>query len=84
MLEKNDTIRDYILNKTTESSEKPFIECLNLVKKYKLGGETIAALDGISLTINRGDFIAITGPSGSGKSTLANVIGVWINQTLAE
>lgn len=46
-----------------------------LRKTYNLGGQVVNALDGVTLTINRGDLIAITGPSGSGKSTLMNIIG---------
>nr|WP_259340234.1 ABC transporter ATP-binding protein [Bacillus amyloliquefaciens] len=44
-------------------------------KEYTLGGETVTALDNVSFTVNKGDFIAIIGPSGSGKSTLMNMIG---------
>ena len=51
------------------------IECSQLVRTYRLGGEVVTALDGVSVSIERGDFVAVTGPSGSGKSTLANVIG---------
>lgn len=51
------------------------IECSGLTKTYRLGDETVHALDGVNLTINEGDFVAISGPSGSGKSTLANMIG---------
>lgn len=51
------------------------IELKNVKKIYKLGGEKIFALSGVSLEIGKGDFVAIVGPSGSGKSTLANVIG---------
>jgi len=51
------------------------IELKQVTKLYELGGEKIYALRDVSLRINNGDFIAITGPSGSGKSTLANIIG---------
>ena len=42
---------------------------------YKLGKRSVNALNGISLNVNRGDFISIMGPSGSGKTTLLNLIG---------
>lgn len=51
------------------------IELKNLTKTYRLGDETLNALDGVNCTIDSGEFVAITGPSGSGKSTLANIIG---------
>ena len=51
------------------------IELRNLTKTYKLGDETLNALDGVDCEIQAGEFVAITGPSGSGKSTLANIIG---------
>ena len=51
------------------------IELENIVKIYKLGKIEVAALKGITLTISRGEFVAIMGPSGSGKSTLMNIIG---------
>lgn len=53
----------------------PIIQIEDMVRQYTLGGETIAALNHISITINKGDFISIIGPSGSGKSTLMNMIG---------
>ncbi len=51
------------------------IKMRDVVKCYKLGGETIYALDHISFEISDGEYVAIKGPSGSGKSTLMNIIG---------
>lgn len=51
------------------------IEMTDVVKRYTLGGETIYALDHVSLRVDEGEYTAIIGPSGSGKSTLMNIIG---------
>ena len=51
------------------------IEMKDLVKDYVMGGETIHALNHVSLRVEDGEYVAIIGPSGSGKSTLMNVIG---------
>ena len=51
------------------------IDMTDIVKRYTLGGETIYALDHVSLKVDAGEYVAIIGPSGSGKSTLMNIIG---------
>jgi len=54
---------------------KVLIQAESLVKTYTLGGSIIRALDGVDLTVEAGEMVAITGASGSGKSTLMNIIG---------
>ena len=51
------------------------IELRDVYKIYQMGTEEVHALDGVSLTIDRGEFVAIVGQSGSGKSTAMNIIG---------
>jgi putative ABC transport system ATP-binding protein len=51
------------------------IRAENVKKRYRLGGEELWALKGVSLDVARGEFLSIMGPSGSGKSTLFNMIG---------
>lgn len=51
------------------------IELADVVKVYDMGAVAVRALDGITLTIDRGEYVAVMGPSGSGKSTLMNIIG---------
>ncbi len=54
---------------------EPIIVCDNLVKIYKVADLEVVALQGLDLTVNRGELMAIIGNSGSGKSTLLNILG---------
>lgn len=53
----------------------PVIALKDIVKNYRLGKEEVPVLKGISLSVERGEFLSIMGPSGSGKSTLMNILG---------
>ncbi len=54
---------------------EPLITIKDIGRKYVIGSEVIHALKSVSLTINKGEFVALMGPSGSGKSTLMNILG---------
>jgi putative ABC transport system ATP-binding protein len=62
---------------TTEESmiAETAVRTIDVKRSYKMGTDTVHALKGISVTINRGEYISIMGPSGSGKSTFFNMIG---------
>ena len=62
----------------------PVLQAKNLCKGYEVGDEIITAVCNINLTINKGDFIAITGKSGSGKSTLMHILGLLDTPTSGE
>lgn len=53
----------------------PLLETQDLIKNYVIGGEMVHAVNGVSLRIDQGEFVAIMGASGSGKSTFMNMIG---------
>jgi putative ABC transport system ATP-binding protein len=63
------------MQKTKMAPMIPLIETRSLVKDYELGGELLHAVNGVSLSVERGEFVAIMGTSGSGKSTFMNMIG---------
>lgn len=56
-------------------NQQPVIELINITRHFKIGEVEVRALQGVNLTINRGEYVALMGPSGSGKSTLMNILG---------
>lgn len=56
-------------------AERPLIGLRDVYKVYQMGSEEVRALDGITVDVQRNEYVAVMGPSGSGKSTLMNVVG---------
>jgi putative ABC transport system ATP-binding protein len=59
----------------SSAAARPLIQAEGLARRYRMGRETVEALRGVDLVIQRGEYAAIMGPSGSGKSTLMNILG---------
>jgi putative ABC transport system ATP-binding protein len=69
---------------SAKSASKPVIELRSLKKRFGVGDAEQYALDGVDLTVKKGEFIAIMGPSGCGKTTLLNIIGLLDRPTEGE
>jgi len=72
------------MSPTITSKEEPLIIIKDIGRKYVIGSEIIHAIKSVSLTINKGEFVALMGPSGSGKSTLMNILGCLDTPTKGE
>lgn len=66
------------------TKQEPLITINDIGRKYVIGAEIIHAIKSVTLTINKGEFVALMGPSGSGKSTLMNILGCLDTPTKGE
>src|SRR5262249_45753874 len=60
---------------TSDTRNELTIELRNVVREYRVGGQSVRALDEISLRLEGGQFVSVVGPSGAGKSTLLHLLG---------
>jgi len=72
------------MKSVAKAKEEPLITIKDIGRKYVIGSEIIHAIKSVSLTINKGEFVALMGPSGSGKSTLMNILGCLDTPTKGE
>lgn len=64
-----------IITNSATNMKKEVMRTIDIGRSYVMGEETIHALKSVSITVNRGEYVAFMGPSGSGKSTLMNIVG---------
>ena len=76
--------KTYLIIVKQQKHMQPLISLTDIGRKYVIGTEIIHALKSVTLTINKGEFVALMGPSGSGKSTLMNILGCLDTPTKGE
>jgi len=60
---------------TGDLDDRPMLALTKVTKTYRIGGQTVHALDDLTLTLTGGQFVSVVGPSGAGKSTLLHLLG---------